>query len=89
MLLASAFLKENPVISLEAWILVFQVFTTATMKLRAKVCNQGYKFKEVVNASSLTVGDLSSNPVFFSYVYVTLGFLQHHLVSHPVPSMAG
>ena len=32
--LTSAFSKENSVISLEEWVLVFKVFTTATRKLR-------------------------------------------------------
>ena len=34
MLLTSAFLKDNSAISLEEWVLVFKVFTTATRKLR-------------------------------------------------------
>ena len=33
MLLTSVFSKENSAISLEEWVLVFKVFTTAKMKL--------------------------------------------------------
>ena len=36
MLLTSAFLKEKPAISLEEWVLVSKVFTTAMGKLRVK-----------------------------------------------------
>ena len=36
MLLTSAFSKENSAVSLEEWVLVFKVFTTATRKLRVK-----------------------------------------------------
>ena len=38
MLLNSAFSKQNPAISLEEWVLVFKVFTTATSKLRVRQC---------------------------------------------------
>ena len=34
MLLTTAFSKENSAITLEVWVLVFKVFTTATRKLR-------------------------------------------------------
>ena len=37
MLLTSAFLKEISAVSLEEWVLVFKVFTTATNKLRVNV----------------------------------------------------
>ena len=40
MLLASAFSKENSVISLEEWVLVFRDVTTATRKLRVERCAQ-------------------------------------------------
>ena len=36
MLLTSAFWKQNSVISLEEWVLVLKLFTTATMKLKVK-----------------------------------------------------
>ena len=36
MLLTSAFSKENSAVSLEEWVLVFKVFTTATRKIRDK-----------------------------------------------------
>ena len=36
MLLSSAFSKENSAISVEEWVLVFKVFTTATRKFRVK-----------------------------------------------------
>ena len=36
MLLTSAFSKENSAISLEEWVLVLKVFTTATRRLRVK-----------------------------------------------------
>ena len=36
MLLTYAFSKENSAISLEEWVLVFKVFTTATRRLRVK-----------------------------------------------------
>ena len=36
MLLTPAVLKQNSAISLEEWVLVFKVFTTATRQLRVK-----------------------------------------------------
>ena len=36
MLFTSAFSKQNSVISLEEWVLVFKLLTTATRKLRVK-----------------------------------------------------
>ena len=36
MLLTSSFSKQNSAISLEEWVLVFILFTTATRKLRVK-----------------------------------------------------
>ena len=43
MLLTSAFLKENSAISLEEWVLVFKVSTTAIRRLRVK-CNCDHMF---------------------------------------------
>ena len=37
MLLTSAFSKQNSVISLEEWVLVFKLFTTTIRKLRVKL----------------------------------------------------
>ena len=41
MLLTSAFSKQNSAISLEEWVLVLKVFTTATRKLGVNVCTSG------------------------------------------------